>query len=120
MTGVATITGGTGATISLAATSLETATITTSGGTASGSAGKAGGTVDLVTTGTGTLTISTGADIVTTGSAGNGSNNNGGAGGAVTLNGDALKSEGQAEVESLKERLHNFEEGNTPLGFVIG
>ena len=43
-----------------------------------------------------------------------------GAGGAITLNGDALKAEGQGEVESLKERLHNFEEGNTPLGFVIG
>lgn len=43
-----------------------------------------------------------------------------GAGGTVTLNGDALKAEGQAEIEGLKERLHNFEEGNTPLGFVIG
>ena len=43
-----------------------------------------------------------------------------GAGGTVTLNGDALKAEGQSEIESLKERLHNFEEGNTPLGFVIG
>jgi|TARA_B100001093_G_scaffold97562_1_gene89528 hypothetical protein len=43
-----------------------------------------------------------------------------GAGGAITLNGDALKAEGQQEVESLRERLHNFEEGNTPLGFVIG
>ena len=43
-----------------------------------------------------------------------------GAGGTVTLNGDALKAEGQTEIEGLKERLHNFEEGNTPLGFVIG
>ena len=43
-----------------------------------------------------------------------------GAGGAITLNGDALKAEGQGEVESLRERLHNYEEGNTPLGFVIG
>ena len=43
-----------------------------------------------------------------------------GAGGTVTLNGDALKAEGQSEIESLKERLHNFEEGNMPLGFVIG
>lgn len=43
-----------------------------------------------------------------------------GAGGTVTLNGDALKQEGQAEVESLREKLHNFEEGNTPLGFTIG
>jgi len=43
-----------------------------------------------------------------------------GAGGTVTLNGEALKQEGQAEVESLREKLHNFEEGNTPLGFTIG
>jgi len=43
-----------------------------------------------------------------------------GAGGAVTLNGDALKAEGQSEIESLREGLHNNEEGNTPLGFVIG
>ena len=43
-----------------------------------------------------------------------------GAGGTITLNGDALKAEGQGEVESLREKLHNFEEGNTPLGFVIG
>ncbi len=43
-----------------------------------------------------------------------------GAGGTVTLNGDALKQEGQAEVESLREKLHNFEEGNTPLGLTIG
>ncbi len=43
-----------------------------------------------------------------------------GAGGTITLNGDALKQEGQAEVESLREKLHNFEEGNTPLGFTIG
>jgi hypothetical protein len=43
-----------------------------------------------------------------------------GAGGAIQLNGDALKAEGQTEIESLKERLHNMEEGNTPLGFVIG
>ena len=43
-----------------------------------------------------------------------------GAGGAIQLNGDALKAEGQTEIESLKERLHNMEEGNSPLGFVIG
>ena len=43
-----------------------------------------------------------------------------GAGGAATLNGDALKAEGQSEIESLREGLHNNEEGNTPLGFVIG
>ena len=43
-----------------------------------------------------------------------------GAGGTVTLNGDALKAEGQSEIESLRESLHNMEEGNSPLGFVIG
>jgi len=43
-----------------------------------------------------------------------------GAGGAITLNGDTLKAEGQAEIDKLRESLHNFEEGNTPLGFVIG
>ena len=43
-----------------------------------------------------------------------------GAGGAVTLNGDALKAEAQAEFEQLKLSLHNMEEGNAPLGFVIG
>ena len=43
-----------------------------------------------------------------------------GAGGAITLNGDALKAEGQSEIESLRESLHNMEEGNSPLGFVIG
>ena len=43
-----------------------------------------------------------------------------GAGGAVTLNGEQLKAEGQQELLSLKESLHNMEEGNMPLGFVIG
>jgi len=43
-----------------------------------------------------------------------------GAGGAIQLNGDALKAEGQQEIEGLKERIHNMEEGNSPLGFVIG
>ena len=43
-----------------------------------------------------------------------------GAGGAVTLNGDALKAEAQAEFEQLKLALHNMEEGNAPLGFIIG
>ena len=43
-----------------------------------------------------------------------------GAGGAIALNGDALKAEGQSEIESLRESLHNMEEGNSPLGFVIG
>ena len=43
-----------------------------------------------------------------------------GAGGAIQLNGDALKAEGLQEIEGLKERIHNMEEGNSPLGFVIG
>jgi len=43
-----------------------------------------------------------------------------GAGGAVTLNGEQLKSEAQAEFEALKQSLHNMEEGNSPLGFIIG
>lgn len=43
-----------------------------------------------------------------------------GAGGTITLNGDALKSEGQAEIEVLREKIRNMEEGNQPLGFVIG
>ena len=46
--------------------------ITTSGGTVSSSGdGKAGGTVDIVARNAGTLTISTGVDITTTGSAAN-------------------------------------------------
>lgn len=43
-----------------------------------------------------------------------------GAGGAIQLNGDQLKSEAQTEFESLKQSLHNMEEGNSPLGFIIG
>jgi hypothetical protein len=43
-----------------------------------------------------------------------------GAGGSIQLNGDALKAEGQQELLNLKESLHNMEEGNMPLGFVIG
>ena len=43
-----------------------------------------------------------------------------GAGGAVQLNGDALKAEGQNEIESLKQSIYNMEEGNRPLGFIIG
>ena len=39
----------------------------------------------------------------------------GGAGGTVTLNGDAPKGRRhRANYKLLKERLHNFEEGNTP------
>jgi hypothetical protein len=43
-----------------------------------------------------------------------------GPGGAVTLNGDALKQEAIAEMEQLISEIHNMEEGNSPLGFVIG
>jgi len=43
-----------------------------------------------------------------------------GAGGAIQLNGDALKSEAQVELDKLQEAVHNYEEGNQPLGFVIG
>ena len=43
-----------------------------------------------------------------------------GAGGAIQLNGDALKAEGLQEIEGLKERIHNMEEGNIPLNFIIG
>jgi len=43
-----------------------------------------------------------------------------GAGGAIQLNGDALKNEAQTEMQTLKDSIHNYEEGNTPLGFVIG
>lgn len=43
-----------------------------------------------------------------------------GAGGAITLNGDALKTEAQAELEKLNEAIHMMEEGSDPLGFVIG
>ena len=43
-----------------------------------------------------------------------------GAGGNIVLNGEAMKQEGQAELESLIMAVHNMEEGNSPLGFVIG
>ena len=43
-----------------------------------------------------------------------------GAGGAIQLNGDALKNEALAEMQALKESVHQYEEGNTPLGFIIG
>lgn len=43
-----------------------------------------------------------------------------GAGGAIQLNGEALKTEGQTEIDALKEAIHNMEEGNHPLGFIIG
>jgi len=43
-----------------------------------------------------------------------------GAGGAITLNGEQLKAEAQSEYDVLKQSLHNMEEGNSPLGFIIG
>ena len=43
-----------------------------------------------------------------------------GAGGAIQLNGTELKAEAQAELEQLNTQVHNMEEGNDPLGFVIG
>ena len=43
-----------------------------------------------------------------------------GAGGAITLNGEALKSEATNDMETLKNQIYNMEEGNAPLGFVIG
>jgi hypothetical protein len=43
-----------------------------------------------------------------------------GAGGAIQLNGAELKTEGQQELERLKLAIHNMEEGNSPLGFIIG
>jgi len=43
-----------------------------------------------------------------------------GAGGAIQLNGDALKNEALTEMQTLKDSVHNYEEGNTPLGFEIG
>ena len=43
-----------------------------------------------------------------------------GAGGAIQLNGTELKAEAQQELEKLNEQVHLMEEGNDPLGFVIG
>lgn len=43
-----------------------------------------------------------------------------GAGGTIQLNGETLKGEAQAEIESLIQSVHNMEEGNLPLGFIIG
>lgn len=43
-----------------------------------------------------------------------------GAGGNVQLNGEDLKQESQQMQEQLKQELLNMEEGNSPLGFIIG
>ena len=40
--------------------------------------------------------------------------------GGTTLNGDALKNEGNAEMERLDNEIGNFAEGGTPHSFVIG
>ena len=40
--------------------------------------------------------------------------------GGTTLNGDALKAEGQAEIERLEADIGNYAEGGTPHSFVIG
>ena len=40
--------------------------------------------------------------------------------GGTTLNGDALKNEGQAEIERLEADIGNYQEGGTPHSFVIG
>ena len=40
--------------------------------------------------------------------------------GGTTLNGDALKSEGQAEMEKLDQEIIRYQEGGTPYSFVIG
>jgi hypothetical protein len=40
--------------------------------------------------------------------------------GRTTLNGDALKSEGQSEMERLDQEIYNSLEGGTPYSFVIG
>mgnify|MGYP001357623681 FL=1 len=43
-----------------------------------------------------------------------------GAGGAIQLNGEALKTESVTMITELRESLFQKEEGNAPLGFVIG
>jgi hypothetical protein len=40
--------------------------------------------------------------------------------GGTTLNGDALKAEGVAEMERLDGEINNYQEGGTPYSFVIG
>jgi len=40
--------------------------------------------------------------------------------GGTTLNGDALKNEGQSEMERLESEIGNYSEGGTPHSFVIG
>ena len=40
--------------------------------------------------------------------------------GGTTLNGDALKQEGEAEMQRLDLEIINYQEGGTPVSFVIG
>lgn len=40
--------------------------------------------------------------------------------GGTQLNGDALKSEGQAQIEKLELEIQNFQDGSSPMWFVIG
>ncbi len=40
--------------------------------------------------------------------------------GGTTMNGSELKAEGQQEMADLTTQLQNFEDGGTPLSFVIG
>jgi len=43
-----------------------------------------------------------------------------GAGGAIILNGENLKSDAKTEIEELRLAIHNMEEGNSHLPFIIG
>ena len=43
-----------------------------------------------------------------------------GAGGGIALKGDALKAESREDIDKLLESIRNMEEGNAPLGFIIG
>jgi hypothetical protein len=40
--------------------------------------------------------------------------------GGTSLNGDALKSEAQSEMEKLEEDLKTYVDGSTPLTWVTG
>jgi hypothetical protein len=40
--------------------------------------------------------------------------------GGTSLNGDALKADGQTEMLTLDEELKNFVDGSKPLSFIIG
>jgi hypothetical protein len=40
--------------------------------------------------------------------------------GGVTLNGNDLIQQGQAEMEKLEEDLKTYTDGGTPLGFIFG